>query len=61
MDIAIGTQVTIAKGLTQITGRIDGIKANENGLERISIMELDHWFWMLSGWVFVDVMEEENG
>ena len=53
MDIAIGSYITLQKGVTQITGLVDGLKVNEEGLERISIMELDHWFYMYQGWQFV--------
>lgn len=53
MDIGIGSYVTLQKGVTQITGLVDGLKVNEEGLERISIMELDHWFYMHQGWQFV--------
>jgi len=53
MDIGIGSYVTLQKGVTQITGLVDGLKVNEEGLERISIMELDHWFYMFQGWQFV--------
>ena len=53
MDIGIGSYVTLQKGVTKITGLVDGLKVNEEGLERISIMELDHWFYMYQGWQFV--------
>lgn len=64
MDLGIGSYVTLQKGVTQVTGLVDGLKVNEEGLERISIMELDHWFWMSQGWQFLveseDQSEEDN-
>jgi len=60
VDLGIGSYVTMLKGTTQVTGLIDGIKVNEEGLERVSIMELDHWFFMSSGWQFVEESEDED-
>jgi hypothetical protein len=48
------------KGVTQVTGLVDGLKVNEEGLERISIMELDHWFYMSQGWQFVVESEDDD-
>jgi hypothetical protein len=62
MDIGIGSYVTLQKDLTEITGMIDGIKVNEHGLERVSIANIDIWFWMSSGWKFAELVEEvEDG
>ena len=60
MDIRIGSYVTLQKDLTHITGQIDGIKVNGQGLERISIANIDIWFWMSNGWKFEAVLEEED-
>lgn len=62
MDIGIGSYVTLQKDLTEITGMVDGIKVNEHGLERVSIANIDIWFWMNSGWKFAELVEEvEDG
>lgn len=62
MDIGIGSYVTLQKDLTEITGMVDGIKVNEHGLERVSIANIDIWFWMNSGWKFAELIEEvEDG
>lgn len=60
MDLGIGSYVTLQKGVTQVTGLVDGLKVNEEGLERISIMELDHWFWMSQGWQFLVESEDDD-
>lgn len=62
MDIGIGSYVTLQKELTEITGMIDGIKVNEHGLERVSIANIENWFWMNTGWKFAEFVEEiEDG
>jgi hypothetical protein len=48
------------KGVTQVTGLVDGIKVNQEGLERISLLELDYWFYMDSGWQFVNESEDND-
>lgn len=60
MDLGIGSYVTLQKGVTQVTGLVDGLKVNEEGLERISIMELDHWFWMSQEWQFLVESEDDD-
>ena len=60
MDLGIGSYVTMQKGVTQVTGLVDGLKVNEEGLERISIMELDHCFYMSLGWQFVVESEDDD-
>lgn len=60
MDLGIGSYVTLQKGVTQVTGLVDGLKVNEEGLERISLMELDHWFWMSQGWQFLVESEDDD-
>ena len=60
MDLGIGSYVTMRKGVTQVTGLVDGLKVNEEGLERISLMELDHWFYMSQGWQFVVESEDDD-
>lgn len=60
MDIRIGSYVTLQKDLTEITGLIDGIKVNTQGLERVSISCIDIWFYMSDGWKFQALMEQEE-
>lgn len=60
MDLGIGSYVTMRKGVTQVTGLVDGLKVNEEGLERISLMELDHWFYMSQGWQFLVESEDDD-
>lgn len=60
MDLSIGSYVTLMKGVTQVTGLVDGIKVNQEGLERVSLLELDYWFYMDAGWQFVDESEDED-
>lgn len=60
MDITIGSYVTLQKNATQITGLVDGIKVTLDGLERISIMDIDYWFYMDQGWLFVVESDEED-
>jgi hypothetical protein len=60
VDLGIGSYVTMQKGVTQVTGLVDGLKVNEEGLERISLMELDHWFYMSQGWQFLVESEDDD-
>ena len=60
MDIRIGSYVTLQKDLTEITGLIDGIKVNPQGLERVSISCIDIWFYMSDGWKFQSLIEQEE-
>ena len=60
MDLGIGSYVTLKKGVTEVTGLINGFKVDDDGLERVSIMELDYWFWMSQGWQFVVESEETD-
>ena len=60
MDLGIGSYVTMQKGVTRVTGLVDGLKVNEEGLERISLMELDHWFYMSQGWQFLVESEDDD-
>jgi hypothetical protein len=60
MDIGIGTYITLLKETTTISGLINGLKVDEKGLERLSLMEIDYWFWMNDGWQFINEMEEDD-
>lgn len=61
-EVGLGTPVTIVNDTTIIGGIVDGMKLGRNGLERISIEKIDHWFWMSDGWEFlVDEEDEADG
>ena len=58
LEIGLGSFVGIRKAKTFITGTVDGIKLRDGVLERISIEEIDPWFYMDAGWLFMDMEEE---
>lgn len=61
-EVGLGTPVTIVNDTTIIGGIVDGMKLGRNGLERISIEKIEHWFWMSDGWEFlVDEEDEADG
>lgn len=60
LEIGLGSFVGLKKGSTIITGMVNGIKLADGLLERVCVEELDTWFYMDSGWGFVD-LGENNG
>lgn len=64
-EITLGSYVTLKKEETFVIGAIDGLKLVRGNLERISVEEMDYWFWMSDGWQIVidqpTEEEEENG
>ena len=60
MDIGIGSYVVLNKGTTTVTGLIDGLKVKDGDLERVSLLEMDNWFWMDGGWKFMKETEEDD-
>lgn len=55
----MGSYVILRKGMTTVTGLISGLKADQDGLERICIMEMDQWFWLTDGWQFIEEVEDD--
>lgn len=61
-EIGLNSPVTIANENTVVAGVVDGIKLGRSGLERISIENIEGWFWMSDGWEFlVDAEEAQDG
>ncbi len=62
MEVQIGDLVYIRNGQTSVIGFIDGVKFDNGELERVSIENMDYWFWMFKGWEFekVEIQEEEK-
>lgn len=62
MEIGLGVPVTLVNDTTMVAGIIDGIKLNRNGVERISIEQMDYWFYLMDGWqLLVEEEESEDG
>jgi hypothetical protein len=63
MEVGVGDLVYIQRGNTSVIGFIDGVKFDNGELERISIQNMEFWFWMQKGWEFqvVDIEEETDG
>lgn len=61
-EIGLNSPVTIVNENTVVAGIVDGIKLGRAGLERISIENIEGWFWMSDGWEFlVDAEEAQDG
>ena len=61
IEIGLGTPVMLSRGNTVVIGAIDGMKLSRGEIERVSIEEMDHWFWMSEGWKFITNDGEEDG
>jgi hypothetical protein len=59
-EVGLGYEVTLNKGSTFVTGRINGVKLNHGDIERISLEEIDNWFFMSDGWLFVVDGEDDE-
>jgi hypothetical protein len=60
MQIFLGDFVTIIKGETVISGRIEGIKMLNGELERVAFKSIDNWFYLNDGWLFAEEETEED-
>lgn len=63
MEIAVGDLIYIRNEQTSVIGFVDGVKYDKGELERVSIENMDYWFWVQKGWQFevVEVEEEKDG
>ena len=61
IEIGLGTPVMLSRGNTVVIGAIDGMKLSRGEIERVSLEEMDHWFWMSEGWKFVTSEGDEDG
>ena len=59
LEIGLGSYIGFKKGGTLVTGLVNGIKLADGILEKISLEEIDMWFYMDSGWGFIQMEEEE--
>lgn len=59
MQIFLGDLVTIVKGETVVTGRVEGLKMLNGELERIALKGIDTWFYLNDGWLFAEEEEED--
>jgi len=59
LEIGLGSYIGLKKGGTLVTGLVNGIKLADGILEKISLEEIDMWFYMDSGWGFIQLEEEE--
>lgn len=60
LQIGLNSYVEITKGATHVSGLINGMKLQEEGLYWISFYDIDANFYMHDGWMFVDDSEEEE-
>lgn len=61
-EVGLNSPVTIINENTVVAGVVDGIKLGRFGLERISIENIEGWFFISDGWQFlVDAEEEQDG
>jgi hypothetical protein len=60
LEIGLGSYIGLKKGGTLVTGLVNGIKLADGILEKISLEELDPWFYMDSGWGFIELEEDED-
>jgi hypothetical protein len=58
--IGLGAEVQIVKGDTLVVGRIDGMKLVRGEVERVSLEEIDYWFYMDMGWKFLSEEGEKD-
>lgn len=60
ITIGLGSYVGVAKGETLVTGYINGIKLYQGVVERISVDEIEYWFYLDQGWKLVDLGETDE-
>lgn len=60
MQIFLGDHVTIMRGDTVISGKVEGVKLDKGQLEKVAIENIDSWFYMENGWQFLDEIEGED-
>tara|TARA_B110000285_G_scaffold1782_1_gene1903 strand:+ start:1661 stop:1879 length:219 start_codon:yes stop_codon:yes gene_type:complete len=60
LEIGLGSYVGLRKGATLITGMVNGIKLADGILEKISLEEVDMWFYMDAGWGFIQIDGSED-
>ena len=60
MQVFLGDLVTIMKGDTIVTGKVEGLKLDRGQLEKVAIEGIDTWFYLGNGWMFLDEIEEEE-
>ena len=60
LEIGLGSYVGLRKGATLMTGMVNGIKLADGILEKISLEEVDMWFYMDAGWGFMQIDGSED-
>jgi len=60
MQIFLGDHVTIVRGDTLVSGKVEGVKLDKGQLEKVALENIDTWFYLENGWVFVDETEDED-
>lgn len=60
MQVFLGDIVSLMKGETIVTGRVEGVKLDRGQLEKVAIENIDTWFYLGNGWVFLDEIEEDD-
>jgi hypothetical protein len=60
LEIGLGSYIGLRKGGTLVTGLVNGIKLADGILEKISLEDIDLWFYMDSGWGFIEMTGEDE-
>tara|TARA_B110000259_G_scaffold73924_1_gene87019 strand:+ start:327 stop:548 length:222 start_codon:yes stop_codon:yes gene_type:complete len=60
LEIGLGSYIGLRKGGTLVTGLVNGIKLADGILEKISLEEIDLWFYMDAGWGFLDMTGDDQ-
>jgi hypothetical protein len=48
------------KGDTVVSGKVEGVKLDKGQLEKVAIEQVDAWFYLDNGWVFLDEVEDDE-
>jgi hypothetical protein len=46
MQVFLGDYVTIQRGDTVVSGKVEGLKLDKGQLEKVAIEQIDTWFYM---------------
>jgi hypothetical protein len=60
MQVFLGDYVTIQRGDTVVSGKVEGLKLDKGQLEKVAIEQIDTWFYMSNGWQFLDEIGEDD-
>lgn len=59
MQIFLGDTITLIRGNTQVTGKVEGLRLKHGELAMIAIENIAGWLIIADGWQFVE--DDEDG